>query len=155
MKRLLLILSLILIFISCEKRESKEVPDKDILANISPRSVVIDKEKGGSITIETDKDAFVTKIAKINNTGNPEDYYYEVESFFYKSFVKLEDIIEYDKYEALGCKVIPNGFREFTIIIEPNCDCTAFNVHLNIIYESKEYGLIGSHTPSIFNILLE
>ena len=150
MKKILFILFAALAFVACDKKDEKG-KDGTAMVNITPRSAVIDKEAGGTITIETDNDAFVSTIIQIDNSDNPSD----TESFFYDSFIKLKDIVKYDKYEAFGCKVIPDGFRKFTVIIEPDCDCAAFNIGFNRILPSEEHGKIGCNIPMIFLIKLK
>ncbi len=156
MKRILLILGIALAFVACEKEEPQYA---DIMVLLTPKSAVVDRETGGVITIETDKDSYVKTIAKINFSDNPTDYYYDTKHFN-RSYppeyiIKLEDIMRYDEYKAFGCRIVPDGLRKYTITIEPNCDFTHFEIYFGRIFESKKHGMIGDHAPSIFNIRLE
>ena len=77
MKRILLILGLALTLVACEKDDSGYMNEDDKLTiaaggnikffqNSEPLSVVwIDKEAGGTITIETEIDAAVSSLVRI------------------------------------------------------------------------------------------
>lgn len=155
MRKFIIVMVAALAFVACEKNGA----DYDILVRLTPQSVDIDKDRGGVVVIETDIDSYIGSIVKINSLDNSASYNVESESFFRTSppeyLVKFEDIIKYDKYEAFGCKVIPDGFRRYTIMIEPNCDCNLFEIYFHRIIESESYGKIGGHAPSTLKIHLK
>ena len=158
MKKLLFVLFAALAFVACEK----DIPQATQFVGITPEKVVLEKETGGSITIETSDDSFVDAIGtyiKVNVNGYDGYEITNTKSFFniYPPLylVKFDDIIKYKEYEGLGCKVVPDGFQKFNIIVEPNCDCDFIEIHFNRIIESKEYGKIGGHGGSSFNIFLK
>lgn len=151
MKRLLLILGLALMAVSCEKHI-----DVDFFVGITPEEVTINKETGGVVTVTTSSEAYVVGIVKeiSKDPSNPD---YKSKSFFRNSspVITIEDIMEYEVYEVYGCKVVPNGLQEYTVIVEPNCDYNAIYVDFARIYESKKYGKIGDHPPTSLKINLE
>ena len=179
MKRLLLILGLTLTFVSCEKYED-ELGELDIIGNISRAgnfssstgfvtlsqySWDVDREKGGTITIETDDAAFVygmETLVRIDGVGaNYNDdgkrFYRRVAPLY---IIKYEDIKKIKVYEAFGCKIVRDGYRKFTITVEPNCGSDSdyyynlIEISFDKIWDSKEYGPISIMGSSIFQIHL-
>ncbi len=158
MKKLLFVLFAALAFVACEK----DLPQATQFVGITPEKVVLEKETGGSITIETSDDSFVDAIGtyiKVNVNGYDGYEITNTKTFFNISppqyLVKFDDIIKFKEYEALGCKIVPDGFQKFNIIVEPNCDCDFIAIHFNRIIESKEYGKIGGRGGSSFEIFLK
>ena len=151
MKRLLLILGFALMAVACNKDDDL---DGCRLVVLTPNNTTISKEMGGVVTVGADIDAYVQGIVKV----------FPDRSFDAKHFIRssppdyiifLDDVMKYEEYEADGCKVIPNGLREFTIIVEPNCDCDYIEVQFGVIYESEKYGKHGGHATSRVMIKLE
>ena len=155
MKRLLLILGFALMAVACNKDDDL---DGAPLVLFTPKDITINKETGGVVTVRTHIDAYVKSIVKIfSSDSSNRDI--DSKAFFRtrppEYLITIEDIMKYDEYETDGCKVIPNGFQEYDIIVEPNCDCDVIQVYFAEIYESKKHGKIGSHISSIFRIQLE
>ena len=158
MKKILFFIFAALAFVACEK----DIPQATKFVGFTPEKVVLEKATGGSITIETSDDSFVDGIVaytKVNVNGN-EVYEITNTKFFFNIspplyLIKFDDIIKYKEYEGLGCKIVPDGFKKFNIIVEPNCDCDYIGIHFNRIIESKEYGKIGGQGGSSFNIFLK
>ena len=151
MKKYLILLVAALSLAACNKDDDL---DGCRLVVLTPNNTTISKEMGGVVTVRADIDTYVQGIVKI----------FPDRSFDAKHFIRssppdyiifLNDILKYKEYEADGCKVIPNGLREFTIIVDPNCDCDYIEVQFGVIYESEKYGKHGGHTTSRVNIKLE
>lgn len=151
MKKYLILLVAALSLAACEKDDDL---DGCRLVVLTPNNTTISKEMGGVVTVRADIDTYVQGIVKI----------FPDRSFDAKHFIRssppdyiifLDDILKYKEYEADGCKVIPNGLREFTIIVDPNCDCDYIEVQFGVIYESEKYGKHGGHATSRVNIKLE
>lgn len=156
MKQLILILGLAIMAVSCN--EKNEDIDADIFVLLTPKNITINKETGGVVTVRTDTDAYVRAIVKMISE-EPSDLNFELKSFFNvrppEYLITIEDIMEYEVYEAYGCKVVPSGLQEYTIIVEPNCDYDAIKVQFARIYESKKYGKIGDYPTTSLKINLE
>ena len=121
MKRILLILSLALAFVACKKEDSGEYLDKLLYAgadikfthNSEPiQSLYFNKEKGGTITIETNVDAFILGLGiytegvsdgKLFYTSSPPDF-----------ILKFEDIIKCKEYLYKCCKIIPPSLPQIS-----------------------------------------
>lgn len=152
MKKLLLILGIALMTISCNK-----LIDSDVFVLMTPENATFNKQEGGTIVVKaTNYKAYVTQMNRGIKTSNEyEPYQWEIKSFF-KTYppnyeITLEDIKKYKEYEAFGCKVIPDASnREFTIVVEPNCDSDV----INIVF-SRIAGNHGSSVPTEFEIRLE
>lgn len=150
MKKILLILGIALMLISCEKHEAG---DKFIL--FSPEELVFDKQSGGTMSITTSDKAFVELIiGKKKNLEGAADSW-EFKSFFEvnppRYTIALEDIKKYTEFDAFGCKVIPDAsYRKFTIVVEPNCGYDAFTVEFHRIVGNR-----SDLVPSDFEIRLE
>ena len=151
MKKILFILFAALAFVACNKDDDL---DGCRLVVLTPNNTTISKEMGGVVTVRAHIDAYVQGIVKV----------FPDRSFDAKHFIRssppdyiifLDDVMKYEEYEADGCKVIPNGLREFTIIVEPNCDCDYIEVQFGVIYESEKYGKHGGHATSRVMIKLE
>ena len=160
MKRILLILSLALAFVACKKEDSGEYLDKLLYAgadikfthNSEPiQSLYFNKEKGGTITIETNVDAFILGLGiytegvsdgKLFYTSSPPDF-----------ILKFEDIIKCKEYLYKCCKIIPDGFRKFNLTIEPNCDFDYIELSFCRIIESKEHGKIAAHGGTVLQVV--
>ena len=179
MKRLLLILGLALTFVACEKYED-ELGELDMIGNISRSenfssstdfvklsqySWRVDREKGGTITIETDDAAFVEAMVTLDEIeGVGADYNDDIKRFYRRVaplyIIKYEDIKKQSVYEAFGCKVVREGYRKFTITVEPNCGSDSdyyyndIEIYFSKICNTKEYGPISIMGSSIFQIYL-
>lgn len=176
MKRILLILGLMLTFVACEKDDELgdlfELEDSGLIADnsgyvkLSQSSVIFDREKGGTIAIETEDAAFVKAMRTavgIEGVGaNPnndwKDFYKRVAPLY---IIKYEDIKKQSVYEAFGCKVVRDGYRKFTITVEPNCgsdydyDFNMIEIAITRIVNTKEYGPIAGGGCSYFTIYLK
>lgn len=176
MKRILLILGLALAFVACEKEDelgdlyelksSGLLEDNSGYVELSQSSVIFDREKGGTITIETEDAAFVeaigTSVATEGVGSNPNmDYksYYNREPPLY--LIKYEDIKQHKVYEWYGCKVVRDGYRKFTITVEPNCGSDSdyyynqIDVCITRIVRSKKHGPIAGNGCAYFRIYLK
>lgn len=151
MKKILFFMFAAFAFVACNKDDDL---DGCRLVVLTPNNTTISKEMGGVVTVRADIDTYVQGIVKI----------FPDRSFDAKHFIRssppdyiifLDDILKYKEYEADGCKVIPNGLREFTIIVDPNCDCDYIEMQFGVIYESEKYGKHGGHATSRVNIKLE
>ena len=150
MKRLLLILGIALMMISCD-----ENVDCDKFILFSPEDLVFDKQTGGTMSITASDKAFVWEI--IGKKKNPDG---GADSWNFKSFfeirppqnkITLEDIKKYTEFEAFGCKVIPEtSYKKFTIVVEPNCGYDAFTIGFRRIVRNA-----SNPVPSEFEIRLE
>jgi TusA-related sulfurtransferase len=151
MKKILLILGVVLMSVSCNK-----FVECDVFVLMTPKNATFNKQEGGTITVEADDKAYVRQINRGIKTSNEyEPYQWEVKSFFKTTppryEITLEDINKYKEYEAFGCKVIPDASkRKFTIVVEPNCDSDAITVVF-----SRIAGNYGSSVPTEFEIRLE
>ena len=181
MKRLLLILGLSLTFVACEKNdEYDELGQLDEIVytsrsenfsvssgfvKLSQESWRVDREKGGTITIETDDAAFVEAMSTlVGIDGVGANYNDEIKRFFRRVaplyIIKYEDIKKIKVYEAFGCKVVRDGYRKFTITVEPNCGSDSDYYYNDIeiafakICNSKEYGPISNLGCAHFYIFL-
>ena len=158
MKRLLLILGLALAFVACEKNDdSGDIRDDNLYAGgmfkLTPSSITFDREVGCVVTIEAEVDAFLLGIAVIDEdnrdlklfyTSTPPDY-----------ILKLEDIKKYTKYEHRGCKIVRDGYKKFTLTIEPNCDFQSADLTFCRIKDSKEHGKIADHGGPVVPIYVK
>lgn len=152
MKKILLILGVVLMAVSCNK-----LIESDVFVLMTPKNATLNKQEGGTIVVEaTNYKAYVRQINRGIKTSNEYDpYQWEVKSFFKTTppryEITLEDINKYKEYEAFGCKVIPDASkRKFTIVVEPNCDSDAIKVVF-----SRIAGNYGSSVPTEFEIRLE
>ena len=74
--------------------------------------------------------------------------------------IKYEDIKKQSVYEAFGCKVVRDGYRKFTITVEPNCGSDSdyyyndIEISFSKIWDSKEYGPISVMGSMPFYIYL-
>ncbi len=159
-----------LTFVACEKNdEYDELGELDIIGNInrsgnfssstkfvklSQYTWRVDREKGGTITIETDDAAFVEAMSTlVGIDGVGANYNDEIKRFFRRVaplyLIKYEDIKKQSVYEAFGCKVVRDGYRKFTITVEPNCGSDSdyyyndIEIAFSKIWDSKEYGPIS------------
>ena len=170
MRKILFVMVAALTFVACEKNdEYDELGELDIIGNInrsgnfssSTRFVTlsqyswrVDREKGGTITIETDDAAFVETMGTLvgidgvgaNYNDDWVDFHKRVAPLY---LIKYEDIRKKSVYEAFGCKVVRDGYRKFTITVEPNCGSDSDHYYNDIeiafskIWDSKEYGPIS------------
>lgn len=172
MKRLLFILGLTLAFVACEKNDDWEdelgtlLYDESGFVKLSKDSVTFDREKGGTITIETEDAAFVdcigtlVHIESVGAIPNMDGIiFYPVTPPLY--ILKYEDIKKVNVYEGFGCKVMRDGYRKFTITVEPNCgsdsdyDFNMIDIAFTRIINSKEYGPIAGRGCTYFKIYLQ
>lgn len=156
MKRILLILGLALAFIACEKEDSRDnllYAGGDIKFYQNSEHIhrlYFDKENGGTITIETEVDSFVHGMTIVTEDGK------EVKNFYSSTppdfILKLEDIAKLNEYECQGCKIVRDGFRKFTITVNPDFDYSKIDIAFSKIIESKEHGKIAEHGGTILLI---
>ena len=170
MRKILFVMVAALTFVACEKNdEYDELGELDIIGNInrsgnfssSTRFVTlsqyswrVDREKGGTITIETEDAAFVEGMETlVGFDGVGANYNDDVKRFHRRVaplyLIKYEDIRKKSVYEAFGCKVVRDGYRKFTITVEPNCGSDSdyyyndIEIAFSKIWDSKEYGPIS------------
>lgn len=160
MKRILLIIGIALAFVACEKDDSSsDSRDENLYAGGDIKfyqnsehihKLYFDKENGGTITIETEVDAFVLGMLIITEDGE------EIKNFYTSSppdfILKLEDIAKLNEYECQGCKIVRDGFRKFTITVNPDFDYSQIDLAFSKIIESKEHGKIAEHGGTIIPI---
>lgn len=181
MRKILFVMVAALTLVACEKDdEYDELGELDIIGNInrsgnfssstgfvtlSQYSWRVDREKGGTITIETDDAAFVEAMETlVGIDGVGANYNDEIKRFFRRVaplyIIKYEDIKKIKVYEAFGCKVVRDGYRKFTITVEPNCGSDSDYYYNDIeiafakICNSKEYGPISNLGCAHFYIFL-
>ena len=181
MKKILFFMFAALAFVACEKNdEYDELGELDMIGNISRSgnfssstgfvklsqySWRVDREKGGTITIETDDAAFVEAMSTlVGIDGVGANYNDEIKRFFRRVaplyLIKYEDIKKQSVYEAFGCKVVRDGYRKFTITVEPNCGSDSdyyyndIEIAFSKIWDSKEYGPISIVGGIPFDIYL-
>ena len=159
MKKYFILLVAALSLAACEKDD----PNDDLLYaggdikffhNSEPLSEIrFDKETGGTITIETKVDAFILGMGAYTENDK------EIKNFYSASppefILKLEDIEKCNEYVCQGCKVVRNGFRKFTITVNPNIDWMTINLSFNKIIESKEYGKVAAHGGTVIPVYLK
>lgn len=155
MKRILLILGLALAFVACEKESQVENLDKLLDDNrgyvkLSQNNVTFDKQKGGTITIEAEEDAFLNQITKVTGSDIEASAFYEMTPPDY--VITLEQILKYKEFTLDECKVVPDGFREFTVTVEPNCDCDYIVIAISKLIETKTYGKVGGYAAGFLRI---
>ena len=150
-----------LAFVSCEKEDSEVGwndllfdTDTDSYVKLSQFSVVFDKEKGGTITIESEKDAFVKGIMR--HVGKQID----MESFYNVSppdfIISFEQISKYKEFTTPGLKVIPDGYRKFTIVVEPNCGYDSYAIGIAKLLNTKKGKKIGGRGGgATFQVLVQ
>ena len=66
-----------------------------------------------------------------------------------------EQILKYKQYVVDGCKVVPNGYRKFTITVEPNCDCDYLEIAISKFVETKKYGTVAGRGAAFVRIELK
>lgn len=159
MKRLLLILSLALMAVACEKEDPNEDPlygckDIKFFHNSEPLSVIrFDKETGGTITIEAEVDAFVAGLGGMKDNEMIVESFYEWDIPEPEYIIKLEQIKKHKEFVTEGCKVVPDGLRKFTITVEPNCDFSFYEVCFSKIIKSKKYGEIADYAGTSIQVI--
>lgn len=159
MKKILFFIFAALAFVACEKNDSSEENLDDLLYNgsgyvkLSQNSVIFDKQTGGVITIEAEEDAFVSEISKITGLSIESGQFYKLTPPDY--ILTLEQILKYKQYVVDGCKVVPNGYRKFTITIEPNCDCDYLEIAISKFVETKKYGTVAGRGAAFVRIELK
>lgn len=158
MKRLLLILGIALAFVACEKEDSGEDLDKLLYANsgyvkLSQNYVVFDKETGGSITIYAEEDAFVGGLGRYVGAESEIESLYDIQAPEY--ILTLEQILKYKEFVTDGCKIVPDGFRKFTITVEPNCGYDLYEICIVKIVETKKYGKVGGYGGNNFQVIIK
>ena len=145
-----------LAFVACEKEDSSDnllYAGGDIKFYQNSEHIhrlYFDKENGGTITIETEVDAFVLGMTIVTEDGK------EVKNFYSSTppafILKLEDIAKLNEYECPGCTIVRDGFRKFTITVNPDFDYSKIDVAFSKIIESKEHGKVSEHGGTILLI---
>lgn len=159
MRKILFVMVAALTLVACEKNDSSEENLDDLLYNgsgyvkLSQNSVIFDKQTGGVITIEAEEDAFVSEISKITGLSIESGQFYKLTPPDY--ILTLEQILKYKQYVVDGCKVVPNGYRKFTITIEPNCDCDYLEIAISKFVETKKYGTVAGRGAAFVRIELK
>ena len=150
MKKILFMMVAALAFVACEKEQESPKEDLSILlydnsgfVKLSQNSVIFDRQKGGTITIETEEDAFVAGIVKFSGSKYEAGDFYDLTPPDY--LITLEQILKHKEFALDGCKVVPDGFRKFTVTVEPNSEYSQYNICFSKIIESKEHGKIAEH----------
>ncbi len=160
MRKILFVMFAALAFVACEKEDSRDNllyagGDIKFYQNSEHiHSLYFDKENGGTITIETEVDAFVLAIGVVYDY----DEYKRDSKIFYSStppdfILKLEDIAKLNEYECQGCKIVRDGFRKFTITVNPDFDYSQIDLNFSKIIESKEHGKIAEHGGTTIPII--
>ena len=157
MKKILFMLFAALAFVACEKEQESPKEDLSILlydnsgyVKLSQNSVTFDKQKGGTITIEAEEDAFLSEIAKITGFDIEAGDFYDLTPPDY--VITLEQILKYKEFVVDGCKVVPDGFRKFTVTVEPNCDCDYIEIAISKLIETKTYGKVSGRGAGFLRI---
>ena len=78
--------------------------------------------------------------------------YRNISLFSFVFILKLEDIAKLNEYECQGCKIVRDGFRKFTITVNPDFDYSKIDIAFSKIIESKEHGKISGHGGTILLI---
>ena len=156
MKKILFFIFAALAFVACEKEDSRDdllYAGGDIKFYQNSEHIhrlYFDKENGGTITIETEVDAFVLGMTIVTEDGK------DVKNFYSSTppdfILKLEDIAKLNEYECQGCKIVRDGFRKFTITVNPDFDYSKIDVAFSKIIESKEHGKVSEHGGTILLI---
>ena len=134
-------------FVACEKNDYSEENLDDLLydnsgyVKLSQNSVTFDKEKGGTITIEAEEDAYVNGIARQVGATLEAESYYNISPPDY--IISLEQITKYKEFTTPGLRVIPDGYRKFTIVVEPNCGYDVYIVGIAKLFNTKKGGKVG------------
>ena len=178
MKKILFFMFAALAFVACEKYDdelgdlyelgsSGLLEDNSGYVKLSKDSVTFDREKGGTITIETEDAAFVgcigtlVHIEGVGANPNMDGIVFYQNQVTPPYILKYEDIKKVNVYEGFGCKVVRDGYRKFTITVEPNCgsdydyDFNMIQIAITRIVNSKEYGPIAGDGCSYFTIYLK
>ena len=157
MRKILFVLVAALAFVACEKEQESPKEDLSILlydnsgfVKLSQNSVTFDKQKGGTITIEAEEDAFLSEIAKITGFDIEAGDFYDLTPPDY--VITLEQILKYKEFVVDVCKVVPDGFRKFTVTVEPNCDCDYIEIAISKLIETKTYGKVGGRGAGFLRI---
>ena len=157
MKKILFFMFAALAFVACEKDQESPKEDLSILlyhnsgfVKLSQNSVTFDKQKGGTITIEAEEDAFLAEIVKITGFDIEAGVFYDLTPPDY--VITLEQILKYKEFVVDGCKVVPDGFRKFTVTVEPNCDCDYIEIAISKLIETKTYGKVGGRSAGFLRI---
>ena len=178
MKKILFFIFAALSLVACEKDELGELVElKDLpsypyltgnsgYVTLSEDSVTFDKEKGGTITIQTEDAAFVScmgtyvSIEGVGANSNGDTIsFYEIKPPLY--LLKYEDIKKVKVYEGFGCKVVRDGYRKFNITVKPNCgngydyDFNMIKIAITRIVNSETHGPIAGDGSSHFTIYLK
>lgn len=158
MRKILFVMFAALAFVACDKENQEEnlsnlLYDNSGFVKLSQDYVFFDKEKGGTITIEAEEDAFVCGLSRQVGTKLDSEVFYDMTPPDY--VVTLDQILKYKEFTTPGLKVIPNGFRKFTIIVEPNCGYDLYLVGLTKIVETKKYGKVGGRGGNSFQVVLQ
>lgn len=158
MRKILFVMFAALAFVACDKENQEEnlsnlLYDNSGFVKLSQDYVFFDKEKGGTITIEAEEDAFVCGLSRQVGTKLDSEVFYDMTPPDY--VVTLDQILKYKEFTTPGLKVIPNGFRKFTIIVEPNCGYDLYHVGIVKIVETKKYGKVGGRGGNSFKVVLQ
>ena len=146
MKKILFFIFAALAFVACEKNDdSGDSRDDNLYAGgmfkLTPSSITFDREVGCVVTIEAEVDAFLLGMTvKVDGKSDVKNFYTASPPDF---ILKLEDIKKYTKYEHRGCKIVRDGYKKFTLTIEPNCDFQSAELAFCRIKDSKEHGKIA------------
>lgn len=157
MKKILFMLFAALAFVACEKEQESQAENLNELlyensgyVKLSQNSVTFDRQKGGTITIETEEDALVDNVVKITGFDIESGNFYDLTPPDY--VITLEQFLKYKEFTVEGCKVVPDGFRKFTVTVEPNCDCDYIEIAISKLIETKTYGKVGGRGAGFLRI---
>ena len=156
MRKILFVMVAALAFVACEKEDSSDnllYAGGDIKFYQNSEHIhrlYFDKENGGTITIETEVDAFVHGMTIVTEDGKDVKNFYSITPPDF--ILKLEDIAKLNEYECQGCKIVRDGFRKFTITVNPDFDYSKIDVAFSKIIESKEHGKVSEHGGTILLI---
>lgn len=141
-----------LMAVACNKEDLSENSSFDKV-DLSQNIVTFDREIGGVITIETEQDAFPSAITKVTGFDIDPIFSYEITPPDY--VITLDDVLRQKDIVTSDCKVVLDGFRKFTVTVEPNCDCEYINIAFTKIIESEKYGKIGGRGAGFLRIELK
>lgn len=159
MRKILFVLVAALAFVACEKEDSGDnllYAGGDIKFYQNSEHIhklYFDKGNGGTITIETEVDAFVAGLGGQKGTEYITKSFYEYDIPEPEYIITLEQILKHKEFVIDGCKVIPNGFRKFTITVEPNSEFSQYDICFSKIIESEKYGKIAEHGGTTIPII--
>ena len=161
MRKIFVFILVALSLAACEKEDSRDNllyagGDIKFYQNSEHiHTLYLDKEKGGTITIETEVDAFVAGLGGHKGKEYISKSFYEYDIPAPEYIITLEQILKHREFVIDDCKVVPNGLRKFTITVEPNSEYSQYDISFSKIIESEKYGKIAEHGGTTIPIVLK